>query len=174
MSHHDEQPNLNPENPNPGWKDRDINMKVVVWSTTATFAVAICTMVAMFFLVNSLKDRELNFKGPSPERVLPEGDVILQVNAVEDLEVYLANETKVLTSYGESGEGHVRIPIEAAKERMLAKGFAARKGEVPAHFIKPNLAVDHYATGETKASMEAADKASHHDDHGHDHGDDHH
>ena len=167
---HDEQPNLNPENSNPGWKDRDINMRIVIWSTTVVFAVALFTMVAMFFLVKRLNEREMYVKGEAAERVLPEGDVLLQVNAAQDLTTYLDNEALVLNGYApvEGAEGYVRIPIEAAKKQMLAKGFAARDVEVPAVFRKPAAASSgHAAEGHAKPAVKAHAPHDSHEGHSH-------
>jgi hypothetical protein len=70
---------------------------------------------------------------PVPDLVLnrPMNQPTLQSSAVGDLKVFLAKQNEALTTYGwvDKSQGIVRLPIEMAIDKVLAKGFPARGGK---------------------------------------------
>ena len=128
MSDHEVAPE-NPQNPNPDWECNDIPVGMLIKSAIGTFAVVIVAFVGMIGVFKyynaSIDAQSEGIPEWATERVLPEGDNLLQATPVADLNEYENNENELLNSYGwaDAKAKVARIPIADAKAHMLKEVF---------------------------------------------------
>ena len=117
-----------------GHEQRDVSLRVVVWSVVGLAVLCIITFVSMALMFNFLEaSRAESQPEPLP---LAETDHLpplprLQVEPEMDLKEFHAAEDLLLNSYGwvSKEAGVVHIPIESAIEMVLEKGFPVRDQE---------------------------------------------
>jgi len=113
-------------------EDKDINVRAI-----ATFAVVLAgivglSYVAMWALERGLiaRDRAMDrpvsaFRAEAPP--LPP-EPRLQAKPRADMAAMRAEEQRLLSSYGWTEDGHVRIPIDRAIELVARRGLPVREG----------------------------------------------
>lgn len=123
-----------PQNPNPDYQDRDINIPVIIVAMAIILIVAVLAAWGMKVLYN-VYDRHMyaarTLTSPlAVERQLP-GEPLLQVDEAHDLEAHRDHEEFLITGYAwiDKTQGRVRIPVDKAIEVLAERGLPFRQQE---------------------------------------------
>jgi hypothetical protein len=119
--------------PSPRLVDRDVNLRAVGLTVLSILGLTIVAAALMWWLLAAfLSGAEAADPRPGPAaasapRELPPGPR-LQARPEADLLRMRAREELILSSYGWTEDGGVRIPIERAIDALAARGGAAAVG----------------------------------------------
>lgn len=123
-----------PENPNPDYQDRDIQLKplvlglVVIAVVTAGTFVAMAALLGFFRAQSDVADEGMSALIAESDR--PSG-TLLQVVPVEELEAHRAVERLFLEQHQwiDQEAGIARIPIDRAMAILVEQGMPIRPAE---------------------------------------------
>lgn len=136
MSNHNEQPvdtNLLEEM---GYEHADVNIGSTRSSMIAFFVFSTALMFAGMWAMAFFAPKMMNNDSAPPERVRKPGpeQPLIQGNAtaLQDMKQFLAKQIEDTTTYGwtDRKSGYVRIPVEEAMKKTLAKGLPTRPNPV--------------------------------------------
>jgi hypothetical protein len=121
------------------YTDKDIKLRPLLLFIAACLLVTAVTIIGINVLMHAfnrevIKDDQF-YNEYSLERQLPEGGAVLQgfEAAAKDLARLHAEENALLTKYEwvDQPAGTVRIPIEQAMHKAVAKGYPVRESKTP-------------------------------------------
>jgi hypothetical protein len=107
--------------------DRGIDVRGVAWTVLGIVALVVVAALGMWWLLSSfLSGADAADPRPAPAvaavpRELPPGPR-LQASPEAEMARMRAQEELILSSYGRTADGRVRIPIERAIEALAARG----------------------------------------------------
>jgi hypothetical protein len=121
-SHH-----VEPHDPNFGYEIRDARARPLIWGGVATFVLLIASFLiiaGLLFLFGSNPRQTGNTLPENFQPRLPTSGPILQQDGDLEGDVYIAQETEKLETYGwiNRRAGTVHIPIERAMELTVERG----------------------------------------------------
>lgn len=137
---------IQPTGPAPGggYERSDFRLRpVLVFGVLLTVTVALVLVLTAGMLDYFARRQPLQrAPAPAPPPVAMRsgpGEPILQVDGIRDYRSFREAEDRLLTSYGwaDPEGGHVRIPIAAAMELLLARGLPAAERPAPSRRTRP-------------------------------------